>query len=223
MREKECCKRCWIDNGGGRGFCQFPDCPCHKEKATWKSECCGAPFFVSKSTRKGTRRLCNACGKEYPKTEVTDEYHANLIKRVGSELYPEHKTEGWEAQFIKLMTFHGFEGDKFPVYPGYPALKWLIADLILKAKEEGYIQGHEEDIIFHRGSYDAGKDEERQRILAALPEMKYGSVFDLYKEIRIAQIEEGGKSELDYGAGFNAAIDTIRTAIEQPETNPDSK
>jgi hypothetical protein len=24
-----CCKKCWIDNGNGRGFCQFPHCECH--------------------------------------------------------------------------------------------------------------------------------------------------------------------------------------------------
>lgn len=23
------CKRCWIDNGNGRGFCQFSNCDCH--------------------------------------------------------------------------------------------------------------------------------------------------------------------------------------------------
>ena len=30
-REETHCKQCWIDNGGGKGFCQFfSSCPCHK-------------------------------------------------------------------------------------------------------------------------------------------------------------------------------------------------
>lgn len=38
----------------------------------WKSPCCGAPWFTSKSTRWGTRLVCNQCGKEKKGSLITN-------------------------------------------------------------------------------------------------------------------------------------------------------
>jgi hypothetical protein len=70
-REKPvCCE--WCDSFNlvepREHACQNIACPCHKPV----EECKHPKTFVSKSTRKGTRKICHSCGYVFPKPQLGD-------------------------------------------------------------------------------------------------------------------------------------------------------
>lgn len=120
-----------------------------------KTPCCNALYVVSISTRKGRRKICNHCGKEYPRgkspqKELLDTLHNQIIdsqKRMNNPiLVTSPHTESWEKRFDELLGAYrrGYEGEntalnklrKEPNNVLEREIKSFIASELLRQKEE---------------------------------------------------------------------------------------
>lgn len=149
-QKQECCKHCACTNhlNESEHHCAVRSCSCHRqplEKQDWKSECCGAPFVISKDTLKGTHRLCNACGKDWPK--------------------PHQPSEAWEEEFSETIKNRMRSNNDCLLRNEIPWIGAFIRQKIAEARGEG-VRGVPKLVeVAKRRGFEAGRT-------AALKEIK---------------------------------------------------